>query len=102
MHSFFVWDLRSQSQSIYTPGMSLYTYSQKVAMAIDKNAEHPSVRKLFTVEEEKKCLSVNIGSRSELQSGEFIQEISKQIARNLDNPDYIQIMEADFSQSTST
>ena len=71
-------------------------------MAIDKNAEHPSVRKLFKVEEGKKCLSVNIGSLSELQSGEFIQEISKQIARNLDNPDYIQIMEADFSQSTST
>ena len=71
-------------------------------MAIDKNADHPSVRKLFTVEEEEKCLSVSIGSRSELQSGEFIREVSKQIARNLDNPEYIQIMEADFSQSTPT
>ena len=76
-------------------------YSQKIAMAIDKNAQDPSVRQLFVSHEGKKTLTVEVGpSIYGVDYEWFFQQMTGQISESINNPDYTQIMEADFSSST--
>ena len=70
-------------------------------MAIDENANHPSVRKFFVSHEGKKTLTVTVGpSIYGVDYAWFFKEMTSQISENINNPEYTYIMESDFSTST--
>ena len=70
-------------------------------MAIDENAEDPSVRQFFVSHEGKKTLTVEVGpSIYGVDYEWFFQQMTGQISESINNPDYTQIMETDFSSST--
>ena len=77
-------------------------YSQKVAMTIDKNANHPSVRKFFVSHEGKKTLTVQVGTPSiyKVDYEWFFKQMTDEISNNINNPEYTKIMETEFSKST--
>ena len=78
-----------------------YTISQTVAIAIDKNAKKDSVRKFFVQHEGKKPLEVGIGrSIYGVDYSWFFDQMSAEIAKNINVPQYVKAMETDFSSST--
>ena len=77
------------------------TISQKIAVAIDTNGEHPDVRKFFVSHEGKKILNVGVGpSIYGVDYDWFFKAMTNQIEKNINNPDYAKIMDHDFSTST--
>jgi len=78
-----------------------FTISQKVAMTIDENAEEPEVRRFFVSHEGKKELIVEVGpSIYGVDYDWFFKSMTAEIEKNINNPDYLKIMDLDFSTST--
>jgi len=78
------------------------TISQKIAMAIDKNANHPDVRQFFVSHEGKKTLTVEVGpSIYGVDYEWFFKQMRSQISKNINNPEYTDLTDCNFSQSTS-
>merc|ERR1712212_124838 len=77
-----------------------YCIIQTVALAIDKNSKKDEVRKFFVQHEGKKKLTVYVSNVSTVDYTWFFEQMSKQIAKNINVPDYVDKMKTDFSQST--
>ena len=78
-----------------------YTIIQTVAIAIDKNAKKDTVRKFFVQHEGKKPLEVHVGpSIYGVDYSWFFDQMSVEIAKNINVPQYVKAMETDFSSST--
>ena len=61
-----------------------------------------AVREFFVSHEGKKPLTVDIGTSLEGINNEgFFQEMIAQISENINKPEYTNLMESDFSESTS-
>jgi len=78
--------------------------SQKIARAIDKDANHEKVRTFFVSHEDKKTLSVDcteFGSIYNVDYEWFFDAMKNQISKNINNPEYTDIMDCGFSGSTS-
>ena len=77
-----------------------FTISQKVAKTIDTHADHEDVRKFFVPHEGKKQLTVNVGpSIYGVNYDWFFNAMTEQITKNLNNPEYTDIMDMNFSQT---
>merc|ERR1712227_663276 len=78
------------------------TITQKIAVAIDKNANHPDVRPFFVSHEGKKTLTVQVGpSIYGVDYEWFFKQMRSQISKNINNPEYTDLTDCNFSQSTS-
>ena len=78
--------------------------SQIVARAIDKNANNEKVRKFFVSHEGQKTLTVDcteFGSIYNVDYDWFFMEMKGQISKNINNSEYTDIMDCNFSGSTS-
>ena len=78
--------------------------SQMIARAIDKDANHEDVRKFFVSHEGKKTLTVDCTSFVSIYNVDyewFFNAMKDQISKNINNPEYTDIMECEFSGSTS-
>ena len=73
-----------------------------MALAVDKYADHPSVKSFFVSHEGKKTLSVEDGTPSihDVDYEWFFKEMSNKISENINKPEYTQIMDTDFSTSS--
>ena len=79
-----------------------FCITQKVGLAIDDNANKDEVRKFFVQHEGKKTLTVQVGSGIYgVNYSWFFDQMVKEIERNINVPEYVSIMEADFSETTS-
>jgi len=77
------------------------TISQKIAMTIDREADHPSVRPFFVNHEGKKTLTVRVGpSIYGVDYPLFFKQMSGQIKANINKPEYTDAMESGFTSST--
>jgi len=78
-----------------------YCIIQTVALAIDKNSKKKKVRKFFVEHEGKKELEVKVGPTIYgVNYSWFFEQISQEIAKNINVPDYVDKVKSDFSQST--
>ena len=79
-----------------------FTFVQKLALAIDKQAKTDEVRKFFVNHEGKKKLTVNFstGTPMDVDYNYFFDEMIKKIQDNINTPNYVEMMTADFSTST--
>ena len=78
-----------------------YTIIQTVALAIDDNADKTEVRNFFVQHEGKKTLTVTTGpSIYGVNYDWFFEQMSDQIAKNINVPEYVDKMTSDFSTST--
>ena len=73
-----------------------------MALAVDKYADHPSVKSFFVSHEGKKTLTVEVGTPSihDVDYEWFFKEMSNKISENINKPEYTQIMDTDFSTSS--
>jgi len=79
-----------------------FCISQKVAKAIDKNATKPEVRQFFVDHEGKKTLTVGVGpSIYGVNYSWFFDQMAKEIEANIEVPEYVHIMDTDFSKTSS-
>merc|ERR550532_320799 len=80
-----------------------YTFIEKVAVAIDQNATKESVRKFFVQHEGKKKLTVCVGpSIYGVDYSWFFDQMSEQIKKNVNKPEFVEIIQSNFSQTTQT
>ena len=78
-----------------------YTIIQTVAIAIDDNAHKNEVRNFFVQHEGKKKLTVFTGpSIYGTNYDWFFKQMSQEIAKNINVPEYVEKMTSDFSTST--
>ena len=78
-----------------------YTIIQTVAVAIDKNAKDPEVRKFFVQHEGKKTLTVEVGPTAYgVDYSWFFDQMAQQIAENINCPQFVDQMDQNFSTST--
>ena len=78
-----------------------FCITQKVALAIDENAKNPDVRSFFVKHEDKKVLTVRVGpSIYGVNYSWFFDQMAEQIEKNVEKPEFVKIMDADFSQTT--
>ena len=78
-----------------------YTIIQTVAVAIDANANKKEVRNFFVQHEGKKKLTVRVGpSIYGVNYDWFFKQMSEEIAKNINVPNYVEKMTSDFSTST--
>jgi len=80
-----------------------YSIIQTVALAIDKNSKKDEVRKFFVQHEGKRTLTVEMPpvGVDGIDYSWFFDQMSQEIAKNINVPDYVAKMKTDFSQSTS-
>ena len=71
-------------------------------MTIDREADHPSVRPFFVNHEGKKELIVEVDGNSiyGVNYPWFFKQMSGQINKSINKPEYTDVMESDFSSST--
>jgi len=75
-----------------------------VAQAIEESGDKDTVRKLFVDHEGKKTISVIVGgpgSWATVEYGWLFDQFAKGIKLNIKKPEYVDIMQADFSTTTS-
>merc|ERR1711953_1035598 len=90
------WVLKTRPEDWWT------AISQIIATRIDKHAQDPAVREFFVSHEGKKQLTVFIGPTVQGINNEgFFQAMISQITKNINKPEYTNLMASDFSQSTS-
>ena len=78
-----------------------YTIIQTVAISIDDNAHKNEVRNFFVQHEGKKTLTVFTGpSIYGTNYDWFFKQMSQEIAKNINVPEYVEKMTSDFSTST--
>ena len=78
-----------------------YTIIQTVAVAIDANANKKEVRNFFVQHEGKKKLTVMVGpSIYGVDYDWFFKQMSEEIDKNINVPNYVEKMTSDFSTST--
>lgn len=92
------WNLRS------SPDDWWYCVIRRIALAIDKNAQKPSVRHLFVDHKGKQTLQVKVPSDNiyDIDYSMFFDDMSKQITDHVKMPEYVNAVTADFSVTTST
>ena len=82
-----------------------YTIIQTVALAIDKNSKSHEVRKFFVQHEGKKELRVKVGEGAllveNIDYSWLFDQFSQKIEENINVPEYVKQMTADFSTTTS-
>ena len=82
-----------------------YTIIQTVALAIDKNSKSNEVRKFFVQHEGKKELRVKVGGGAlhveNIDYSWLFDQFSQEIRGNINVPEYVKQMTADFSTTTS-
>jgi len=78
-----------------------YCIIQTVALAIDKNSKKDEVRNFFVQHEGKKTLKIDVSTVVNIDYTWFFDQMSKQIAKNINVPEYVDKMKTDFSQSTN-
>merc|ERR1719427_420995 len=79
-----------------------FCITHKVAKAIDKHAKKPEVRKFFVEHEGKKDLTVQVGpSIYGVDYSWFFNQMANEIEKNINVPEYVNIMDTDFSESSS-
>ena len=82
-----------------------YTIIQTVALAIDRNSKSNEVRKFFVQHEGKKELRVCVGGGAllveNIDYSWLFDQFSQKIEENINVPDYVKQMTADFSTTTS-
>ena len=89
------WVLRTRPEDWWA------TISQIIATRIDRHADDQAVREFFVSHEGKKPLTVEVGPTLEGVNNEaFFDEMISQISENINKPEYTNLMESDFSQST--
>ena len=81
-----------------------YTFVQKIALAIDKGSKTEQVRNLFVNHKEKKTLTVTVAESSpmDVDYSWFLDQMTTQIEKNINTPNYVELMTANFSTSTKT
>jgi len=78
-----------------------FCITQKIALAIDANAKKPEVRRFFVSHEGKKQIKVHAGAGVyETNYSWFFDQMAKGIAENISVPEYCNLLETDFSEST--
>ena len=75
---------------------------KRVACAIDKNAKKESVRKMFVDHEGKKSIEVDVpdNSISTVDYSWFFDQISHEVKKNVNVPEFVDVMTADFGSTT--
>ena len=90
------WVLRTRPEDWWA------TVSQIIATRIDRHADDQAVREFFVSHEGKKSLTVEVGPTLEGINNEgFFRQMISQISENINKPEYTNLMESDFSESTS-
>merc|ERR1719347_899489 len=82
-----------------------YTFVQKIAFAIDKQAKSEEVRKFFVNHEGKKRLTVEVpplGGPLGVDYSWFLDQMTEEIKENIKTPNYVELMTSNFSTSTKT
>lgn len=81
-----------------------FTFVQKLALAIDKQAKTDVVRKFFVDHEGKKTLTVSVLANTpfEVDYNWFLNQMAIQIKQNIKTPNYVELMTSDFSTSTKS
>jgi len=82
-----------------------YTFVQKIALAIDKQAKTEEVRKFFVDHEGKKTLTVLVpplGGPLGVDYSWFLDQMTEKIQENIKTPNYVELMTSNFSTSTKT
>ena len=80
-----------------------YTIIQRVAVAIDEKSKSRAVRNFFVSHEGRKTLSVEVDSNLYgVDYSWFLDQMTDQIARNINVPNYVDVLKADYSMSTKT
>ena len=78
-----------------------YTIIQTVSLSIQENFINDEVKKFFVDHECKKTLSIKVGSSvCGMDYSWFFTQMVKEIAGNINCPEYISKMESNFSTST--
>lgn len=77
------------------------TIAQRVVGAVDGNSKKESVKNHFVAHEGKKKLEVHIKDIYGISEAEFFSQMTEQVAKNIQDPDYVSIMQPDFSTTTS-
>jgi len=78
-----------------------FCITHKVAKAIDKHANTPEVRKFFVQHEGKKDLTVTVGpSIYGVDYSWFFTQMAGEIEKNINVPEYVTIMDADFTKTS--
>jgi len=86
---------------VTTPEDWWFTIIRKVALDIDAASRKEDVRNFFVSHEGKKELVVTLsGSVVGSNYSTFFDQMAQSIAKNLNNPDYVNIMKSDFGTST--
>jgi len=89
------WDLVTRPEDWW------FEIIRKVALAIDNNSKKESVRKFFVSHEGKKELRVILGQSVESANySSFLEQMTDQVAENIRQPEYVDIMRANFSTTT--
>ena len=82
-----------------------YTIIQTVALAIDKSSKSNEVRQFFVQHEGKKELRVKVGGGAllveNIDYSWLFDQFSQKIEENINVPEYVKQMTADFSTTTS-
>ena len=80
-----------------------YTIIQRVAVAIDENSKSRAVRNFFVSHEGRKTLSVEVDSNLYgVDYSWFLDQMTDQMARNINVPNFVDVLKADYSMSTKT
>jgi len=74
---------------------------RNVAQVIDEKGNRPSIRKFFVDHEGKKEISINVGpSLGGIEYSWLFDQFSAGIRQNIKNPQYVDLIQADFSTTT--
>ena len=77
--------------------------TQKISIAIDAKANHPKVRPFFVSHEGKKKLTVDCthyGSIYNVDYDWFFKTMTTEISKNINNPEYTDLLDCNFSTTT--
>jgi len=75
---------------------------RNVAEVIDEKGDLPNVRGFFVDHEGKKTIAIEVGKLDGIDYSWLFDQFSKGIKKNIKNPGYADLMEADFSTTTPT
>ena len=81
-----------------------YTFVQQIALAIDKGSKKEEMRKFFVSHKDKKTHTVTVAESSpmDVDYSWFLDQMKTQIEKNINTPNYVELMTANFSTSTKT
>ena len=71
-----------------------------VATAVDQKSELPSIRKFFVSHEGKKEIRIIVQTFTDLDYSWLFTQFAEQIAANIRHPEYVTLIEADFTTTS--